>query len=84
MAAYAAAASNKSQPLNLDYVDAATMVNQMCGPGFVNASIPNAGSYSASGGGGKRSAASGRASGIDGASAWLGLLVGAAGLVAAL
>lgn len=79
MAVYANAAMNKSQPLNLDYVESATMVNEMCGPAFVNVSIPTA--RSSSGGGGKSSAAS-RA---DAASkAWLGLLVGAAGLVAAL
>lgn len=83
MSAYAAAASNKSQPLNLDYVDAATMVNQMCGPDYVNASIPDAGSYSA-GGGSKSSAAASRSGGVEGAGAWLGLLVGAAGLIAAL
>lgn len=86
MAVYAAAAANRSQPLNLDYVDSATRVNEMCGPSFVNASIPDAGSGSA--GGGKKSAAS-RARGGDGAAAarwmgWAGWLVGAAGLVAAL
>ncbi|KAL9075912.1 MAG: hypothetical protein Q9161_001306 [Pseudevernia consocians] len=84
MAVYAAAASNKSQPLNLDYVDAATMVNEMCGPAFVNASIPNAASSSSSGGAGKKSAAS-RARGLDAASkGWVGVLVGAAALLAAL
>ena len=57
MAVYAGAASNKSQPLNLDYVDSATMINQMCGPAFVEASIPNAGSYSAGGKGKKSSSA---------------------------
>ena len=81
MAVYAAAASNKSQPLNLDYVDSATMVNRMCGPTFVNASIPNAGS--SSGSGSKTSAAS-RAKGLDAEwTVWLGLLLGAAALVAA-
>ena len=80
MAVYATGAANKSQPLNLDYVDAANMINRMCGPTFVNASIPNA--SSSSGGGGRSSAAS-RIGGVDAAwKGWLGLLVGAAGLVA--
>jgi hypothetical protein len=46
MALFATAASNKSQPLNLDYVDAATMVDRDCGPNFVNATM-NADSSSA-------------------------------------
>ena len=85
MAVYASAASNKSQPLNLDYVDSAAMVNQMCGPTFVNDSIPNAVSKSkggtAGGSNGKTSAAS-RGRGFDDAvfwwKGWLGLLVGMA------
>ena len=77
MAVYASAASNKSQPLNLDYVDSATMINQMCGPAFVEASIPNAGSYSA-GGKGKKSSASSRADGGARKGRWTLLLVGAA------
>ena len=80
MDVYADAASNKSQPINLDYVDSATMINEMCGPNFVTANIPNAGSYSA--GGSKKSTAVSRAHGL-----WKGrlsLLVGAAALVAAL
>lgn len=44
MAVFAAAAANKSQPLSLDYVDAATMINQDCGPDFVNGTIPSIGS----------------------------------------
>ena len=51
MAVFANGAANKSQPLNLDYVDSATMANRMCGPAFVNATISNAGA--SSGGGGK-------------------------------
>ena len=39
---FATAAGNKSQPLNLDYVDAATLVNQDCGPDFVNGTVPSA------------------------------------------
>ena len=82
MAIYATAASNKSQPLNLDYVDAANMVNEMCGPSFANASIPDAGS--GTGGGTKTSAAS-RSGSVDGAwKGWLGVLVGMAALVAVL
>ena len=51
MALFATAASNKSQPLNLDYVNAATMVDRDCGPNFVNATIMNAdGSGSSSAG----------------------------------
>ena len=86
MAVYAAAASNKSQPLNLDYVDSATMINQMCGPAFVEASIPDAGAYSAGGKGGKSSSASRRGGAgtgrrtllllllVGGATAWLATL----------
>ena len=84
MAVYAAAASNRSQPLNLDYVDSATMVNQMCGPAFVEATIPDAGAYSA-GGKGKKSSAASRVDGpctppplllllVGGAAAWLATL----------
>lgn len=78
MAVYANAASNRSQPLNLDYVDAANMVNVMCGPTFVNASIPDAGSGSA--GGMKKSAAA-----RGGGAGWMmGVLVGGAVLLGAL
>ena len=45
---FATAAGNKSQPLNLDYVDAATMVNQECGPNFVNGTVPSASGSSSS------------------------------------
>lgn len=87
MAVYADAASNRSQPLNMDYVESATQVNIMCGPSFVNASIPDAGS--GSGGGGKKSSAAlgGRSPGAAAAAVWkgwLGLLVGAAALLAVL
>lgn len=44
MALFATAAANKSQPLSLDYVNAATMINQDCGPEFVNGTIPTVGS----------------------------------------
>jgi len=50
MAVFATAASNKSQPLNLDYVTAAQQIARDCGPGFVNETIPDAGA-SGSGGG---------------------------------
>ena len=79
MAVFADAASNRSQPLNLDYVDAANMVNVMCGPTFVNASIPDAGS--GTGGGTKKSAASTLDAKWVG---WLGVGVGMASLIAAL
>ena len=78
MASFAAAAANRTQPLNLDYVASATMINEMCGPAFVNASIPTAGA--GSGGGGKKNAAS-RGRGAE--AAWLGALLGAAALAAA-
>ena len=44
MDVFAAAASNKSQPLSLDYVNAAQQINQDCGPNFVNGTIQNVGS----------------------------------------
>ena len=76
MAVFAAQAGNKSQPLNEDYVDAANMVNVMCGPGFVNASVPNAGS--GKGGGTKSSAAAASRAGGLGYAGWVGLVVGMA------
>lgn len=80
MAVYANAAADKSQPLSLDYAASAAMINDMCGPSFVNASIPAAGS---SGSGGKSAAS--RAGGVDAAwNGWSGVLVGAAVLTAAL
>lgn len=81
MAVYAAAAMNKSQPLNLDYDASATMVNEMCGPSFVNATIPSAGS--ASGGAAKKSSAAARGA-ASGGRWFAGVWVGAALLVAAL
>lgn len=54
MDVFAAAASNKSQPLSRDYVNAAQQINQHCGPSFVNGTIPNVG---ASGNGQTSSAA---------------------------
>ncbi|KAF6240517.1 hypothetical protein HO173_001185 [Letharia columbiana] len=82
MAVYAAAAPNRTQPLNLDYVASATLINEMCGPAFVNASVPAAagGAAGGGGGGGSKSAAS-RAGAAWGA--WVGALVGAAAVVAA-
>lgn len=49
MALFAQEAENKSQPLNLDYVVAAELINQDCGPGYVNATIPTASGGSTSG-----------------------------------
>ena len=43
MGIYAGAASNKTQPLSLSYVDAAQQINQYCGPNFVNGTIPGVG-----------------------------------------
>ncbi len=71
MAIFASAAANNFQPLNLDYVDAATMVNLDCGPGFVNGSISSVGSSGS--GSGSTSAAAGRVSG----GSWI-VVVGAA------
>ena len=51
MGIYASAATNKAQPLNLDYVDAAQQVNQYCGPNFVNGTIPGVGSSGTAEGG---------------------------------
>ena len=43
MGLFADAASNKTQPLNLDYVTAAGQIDRDCGPGFVNTTIPGVG-----------------------------------------
>ncbi|MCJ1458711.1 hypothetical protein MMC28_009085 [Mycoblastus sanguinarius] len=48
MSMFAKVASNKSQPLNLDYMSAATLINEGCGPNFVNANVPNASGKSSS------------------------------------
>lgn len=40
MGVIATSASNKTQPSSLTYVNAAQMINQQCGPNFVNATIP--------------------------------------------
>lgn len=80
MAVYAEAAMNKSQPLNLDYDASATLINEMCGPSFVNATIPSADASSSSGSGGKKSAAS-RAE--VAAKGWSGAVLGAAALLVA-
>ena len=60
MAVFAAAASNKSQPLSLDYVNAAQQINLDCGPGFVNGTVPSVGSS----GTGTTSSAAARATGM--------------------
>ena len=49
MALFAQEAENKSQPLSLDYEVAAQLINQDCGPNFVNATIPTAAGGSNSG-----------------------------------
>ena len=49
MALFAQDAENKSQPLSLDYVAAAELINQDCGPDYVNATIPTASGGSTSG-----------------------------------
>ncbi len=49
MALFAQEAENKSQPLSLDYVGAAQLINLDCGPAFVNATIPTASGGSTSG-----------------------------------
>lgn len=49
MALFAQEAENKSQPLSLDYEVAAELINQDCGPNFVNATIPTASGGSGSG-----------------------------------
>lgn len=49
MALFAQEAENKSQPLSLDYEVAAQLINQDCGPNYVNASIPTASGGSSSG-----------------------------------
>ena len=49
MALFAQEAENKSQPLSLDYVVAAELINQDCGPGYVNATIPTPSGGSTSG-----------------------------------
>lgn len=49
MALFAQEAENKSQPLSLDYEVAAQLINQDCGPNFVNATIPTAAGGSSSG-----------------------------------
>lgn len=43
MNVFAAAASNRSQPLSQDYVNAAQQINQDCGPNFVNGTVPKVG-----------------------------------------
>ena len=65
---FAAAASNTTQPVSVDYVDAAQMFNQNCGPNFVNGTIPNLGAS----GTGKTSGASSPVS----ASKWMSMSLG--------
>ena len=49
MALFAQEAENKSQPLSLNYEVAARLINQDCGPNFVNATIPTGSGGSSSG-----------------------------------
>ena len=42
MGIFAGAASNRTQPISLTYVDAAEMINLHCGPNYVNQSVPGA------------------------------------------
>ena len=73
---FAAAASNKTQALSLDYVNAAQQVNQDCGPGFVNGSVPDVGS---SGSG----ITSGATKGTNSGSGWVALTMGGLAVLAA-
>ena len=77
-AIFAAAASNKSQPLSLDYVNAAQQINMDCGPGFVNGTVPDLGSS----GTGTTSGAGGV--GRSGEGAWIGVLVVGVSVIMAL
>lgn len=43
MGIFSSVAGNKTQPLSLDYVNAAQLLNQNCGPNFVNGTIPSLG-----------------------------------------
>ena len=40
MSIFNAAASNKTQPISRDYASAAQLINLGCGPGYVNATVP--------------------------------------------
>lgn len=42
MGIYQSAASNRALPIANTYVSAAQQVNTICGPGFVNSTLPNA------------------------------------------
>ena len=64
MAVLESQAGNQSQPISLTYAQGAQLINQQCGPSFVNQSVPNAG-----GGNGKSASA---ASSTIGVSGWLG------------
>jgi len=48
MAIFNEAASNKSQLINGDYASAAQLIDLGCGPGFVNATVPQGKGTSAS------------------------------------
>ena len=62
MADFQAQAGNQSQPISLTYTQGALLVNQQCGPNFVNQSAPT------TGGSGKSASA---ASAVSVASGWL-------------
>ena len=75
MADFQAQAGNQSQPISLTYTQGAQLVNQKCGPGFINQSAPSTA-------GGNSKSASG-AGPMAMASEWVGtaaLLIGAAHL----
>ena len=58
MSVFNAAAMNKSQPINGDYASAAQLIDLGCGPGFVNATVPQGGGGSGSTSGTSRFSAS--------------------------
>lgn len=49
MGVFASAASNKTHPLSLNYLDAAQQINQDCGPEFVNGTVGASGSGQSTG-----------------------------------
>ena len=76
MTVFESQAGNQSQPISLTYAEGAQLVNQQCGPNFVNQSIPN--------GAGGSSKSTSAASPVGVVSTWLGAAavgVGAAQLL---
>lgn len=76
MADFQAQAGNQSQPISLTYTEGAQLVNQQCGPNFVNQSAPTS-----SGGNSKGTSAAAPNAVVSG---WLGtavVLIGAAWLL---